>query len=102
MLWECRVVVPPQGRKQALQMLLESHPGISRIKPLPRSYMWWPRMDKEIEHYVNEFSDCQFTQNQFHSIYGPGLRDHPHRQCRANGRENFLTNGERPLQMDGD
>ena len=67
-LWGCRVVVPPRGRKQALQMLHESHPGIARMKALARSYMWWPGMDKEIEHYVKECSDCQSTQKEPPSV----------------------------------
>ena len=42
-------------------MLHESHPGIARIKSLTRSYMWWPGMDKDIEHQVKPSSDCQST-----------------------------------------
>ena len=61
LLWGCRVVVPPRGRKRALQMLHESHPGMVRMKALARSYMWWPGMDKEIEQHVKQCSDCQTT-----------------------------------------
>ena len=61
LLWGCRVVVPSQGRKRALQMLHEGHPGIARMKSLARSYMWWPGMDKDIEHQVKACSDCQST-----------------------------------------
>ena len=39
LLWGCRVVVPPRGRKRALQMLHESHPGMVRMKALARSYV---------------------------------------------------------------
>ena len=42
-------------------MLHESHPGIARMKSLARSYMWWPGMDKDIEHQVKACSDCQST-----------------------------------------
>ena len=60
-LWGCRVVVPPRGRTRALKMLHESHPGMARMKALARSYMWWPKMDKEIEQHVKECPDCQST-----------------------------------------
>ena len=39
-LWGRRVVIPPQGRSQVLQELHESHPGISRMKSLARSFVW--------------------------------------------------------------
>ena len=68
MLWGCRVVVPPRGRKQALQMLHKSHPRMARMKALARSYVWWPGMDREIEHYVKECSDCQSTQKDPSSV----------------------------------
>ena len=35
----CRVVVPRKGRAQALQMLHDAHPGMSRMKSLARSYL---------------------------------------------------------------
>jgi len=48
-LWGSRVVVPPQERLKILTELNEAHPGQSRMKVLSRSYVWWPRMDQEIE-----------------------------------------------------
>ena len=54
-------MVPPRGKKQALKMLHESHPGMARMKALARSHMWWPGMDKEIEQHVKECSNCQST-----------------------------------------
>ena len=37
-----RVVVPLKLRKQVLQELHSSHPGIQRMKLLARSHVWWP------------------------------------------------------------
>ena len=60
-LWGSRVVVPPQGRKAALDELHETHPGSSKMKALARSYIWWPKMDQEIEDLVKRCSICQET-----------------------------------------
>ena len=58
-LWGCRIVVPPQGRAAVLDELHETHPGASRMKALARSYIWWPKMDTEIEAVVKTCNICQ-------------------------------------------
>ena len=58
-LWGSRVVVPPTVRKTILDELHEGHPGISRMRSLARSYVWWPRMDEEIAETVQNCTTCQ-------------------------------------------
>ena len=58
MLWHSRVVVPPQVRKLLLMDLHDGHPGISRMKSLARPYLWWPKMDLEIEEAVQHCDTC--------------------------------------------
>ncbi|XP_062380634.1 uncharacterized protein K02A2.6-like [Sardina pilchardus] len=58
-LWGARTVIPQQGRVALLKSLHQSHPGVSRMKALARSYVWWPRMDQDIEREVSMCEECQ-------------------------------------------
>ena len=58
-LWGARVVVPPSLQDNVLQELHDTHPGISRMKALARSYVWWPNIDSHIERTVSSCSTCQ-------------------------------------------
>ncbi|XP_048249134.1 uncharacterized protein K02A2.6-like [Haliotis rufescens] len=58
-LWGNRIVVPPQGREIVVNMLHEAHPGISRMKSVACGFVWWPKMDDELELKVKTCSVCQ-------------------------------------------
>ena len=62
-LWGSRVVVPDKLRDTVLKQLHEVHPGISRMKSLARSYVWWPCIDKDIERTVKSCKECCVNQN---------------------------------------
>ncbi|XP_071113033.1 uncharacterized protein [Haliotis cracherodii] len=47
--WGNRIIVPPQGQEMVVNMLHEAHPGISRMKSVARGFVWWPKMDDELE-----------------------------------------------------
>ena len=59
LLWGSRVVVPERGRRMVLQLLHEGHPGITRMKSLARSVVWWPGIDSAIEEAVKTCLSCQ-------------------------------------------
>ena len=58
-LWGSRVVIPAKCRDALLKELHESHPGISRMRSLARSHIWWPKMDADIELCVRNCGMCQ-------------------------------------------
>nr|XP_061834657.1 uncharacterized protein K02A2.6-like [Nerophis lumbriciformis] len=62
LLWGTRVVIPPQGRQVMTEELHAAHPGVSRMKSLARSYVWWPNMDEELEAAVRRCHTCQANQ----------------------------------------
>ena len=59
LLWGNRVVVPPKERARVVEELHETHPGICRMKALVRSYVWWPKMDADLEQKVRQCSPYQ-------------------------------------------
>ena len=63
LLWGSRVVIPPQIRDSVLKELHDTHIGISRMKSLARSYVWWPSLNKDIETMVRTCIPCQSLLN---------------------------------------
>ena len=59
LLWGTRVVVPSSLRNEVLAELHETHPGMTRMKGLSRSYVWWPKIDSDIEKTVSTCLVCQ-------------------------------------------
>ena len=58
LLWGTRVIIPPALQARLLQELHYTHPGMVKMKLLARSYMWWPRMDGNIEEIVRSCKEC--------------------------------------------
>ena len=56
--------IPPSLQRNVLDELHSSHCGIVRTKELARSYMWWPKIDHDIESCVSSCSNCQQHRHQ--------------------------------------
>ena len=54
-----RVVIPDTLQGAILQGLHETHPGMSHMKKVARSYVWWPGLDQQIEDLVKGCVHCQ-------------------------------------------
>lgn len=62
LLWGNRIIVPLELQTKVLDELHDNHPGITRMKALARSFVWWPAMDKAIEQKVKSCQSCQLHQ----------------------------------------
>ena len=58
-LWGARVVVPLKARERVIDMIHEGHPGIVRMKMFARNYVWWPKLDQDLESKVQRCVACQ-------------------------------------------
>ena len=56
--WNSRVVIPESLRTILIKDLHAEHLGMVKMKQLARKYLWWPRLDKEIEELC---TTCQET-----------------------------------------
>ena len=60
-MWGARVVVPPQDRDEVMNILHSSYLGMVRMKGIPRSHVWWPKMDQALERRPR--AGCQRQQS---------------------------------------
>ena len=56
-----RLIIPQALPLRCIQLAQEGHLGIVGTKHMLRSKVWWPNMDKEVEHYVKSCHGCQIT-----------------------------------------
>ena len=56
--WGTRAVIPQVLQGRLLNELHYTHPGIVKMKLLARSYMWWPKLDQNIEDIVKSCREC--------------------------------------------
>ena len=61
-MWGIRTVIPQKLRQSVLDDLHEGHVGMSKMKSLARSYVWWPNVDQDIEATARRCTGCSQTQ----------------------------------------
>ena len=59
LLWGTRVIIPSKLRETVLSELHQGHPGVSAMKSIARSYLWWPNLDKDLETTARSCLSCQ-------------------------------------------
>ena len=69
-----------------MQMLHSGHMGISKTKNLARIYVWWPKIDEDIENLVKSCEPCQLNRNdpEKHSSHSWQYPSNPWEPCRYN------------------
>ena len=61
-LWGTRVIVPAKLRSAVLKEIHAGHPGIVKMKAIARQYVWWPKVDADVEKVCKECETCQLDQ----------------------------------------
>ena len=56
-------MIPEALKSRMLEQLHQGHPGITRMKALTRSFVWWPGVDQQLEQKVKSCINCQQHQN---------------------------------------
>ena len=57
------MVIPQVLRQQILTELHSGHLGIVRMKHLARSFVWWPKIDADLETLALQCNDCAQTRH---------------------------------------
>ena len=63
LMWGIRVIIPWKLSTRVLDVLHSTHLGVSEMKTIARSYVWWPNIDKEIEKITKRCTGCVQTQS---------------------------------------
>lgn len=58
-LWGTRVIIPTSLRPNLLLDLHSDHMGIVRMKAMARQYLWWPRLNLDIEEMARKCESCR-------------------------------------------
>jgi len=53
------VIIPDKLQGEIIQELHQNHPGMSHMKAMARSYIWWPKLDTHLEDMVKSCTSCQ-------------------------------------------
>ena len=64
LLFGTRIVIPPRLRNRVLQLVHLGHFGVQRMKQLARSVVYWPHINKDIEHLCRTCPSCAEHQNK--------------------------------------
>jgi hypothetical protein len=68
-----RTVIPATMTTAILDLGHEGHPGVARGKQRCRDSVWWPGIDRDIEHYVRECNACVISGKSVKPRPGPLL-----------------------------
>lgn len=57
-LWRTRVIAPAKQRTAVLKEIHGGNPGIVKMKAIARQYVWWPKLDMDVEKVCKECETC--------------------------------------------
>ena len=59
LLWGSRVVIPERIKSAIPKMLHIAHQGAAAMKRLARGYLWYPKLDEDLERIASSCAACQ-------------------------------------------
>ncbi len=59
-----RAVIPAKLHSRVLTEFHKGHLSIVKMKSPAQSYIWWPKVGKDIEHLAKSCPGCQLQQNE--------------------------------------
>lgn len=65
LIWGGRIIVSQKLRQRILDQLHEAHSRVVKMKSLPRSCVWWPGIDAEIEEITKGCQVCLNIRKNF-------------------------------------
>lgn len=68
LLWGNRVIIPFNLRENVLELLHSQHIGLTRMKMLARSEVWWPNLDFDLDNFIRKCEPCQLLQTKSVSV----------------------------------
>ena len=61
-----RVIIPTKLREHVINILHETHLGITKTKQLARDTVFWPNIDQQITNRIEKCQVCQNSRNTPH------------------------------------
>ncbi|XP_062704639.1 uncharacterized protein K02A2.6-like [Aedes albopictus] len=58
LMYSDRIVVSKKLQQKVLEQLHRGHPGIDRMRPLARNFVYWPNIDDQITALVRSCQEC--------------------------------------------
>ena len=101
LLWGARVVLPTKLRDRLLKELHQDHPGVSRMKAIARSYLWWPGLDSDLEKVARSCLSCQAMKHTpaVADVALLSMAESPYRLRRIVSGEDVPVSSGRSLQV---
>ena len=56
-----KIIIPSSLQQTVLKLAHEGHQGMVRTKQRLRSKVWWPKMNSDVEQFINSCHSCQIV-----------------------------------------
>ena len=89
-MWGNIVIVLTKMRDRVMETLEDGHMGTVKMKGLARWYVWWRRMDEDIEGVTKRCEGCQGRKQPKQAPLLVPMATTAYRFCRTISRGNYI------------